>query len=95
MKLRQIKVATILLPAIGLAVAGYFIVFLAHDVVVTPGGFTGLLVAGSLAVFAFSTLAFRGVERLEAQVIEQNRQLSALGRGRLGRGRKRRSAGAA
>ena len=80
MQLQHLKIATIVFPALALAAAGYLILFPVHELVATPGGFVALLVLGSVAVFAFSTVAFRIIGRMESQLLEQNRQLSALAR---------------
>ena len=69
---------TVVAPAVFLGVTAYLTLFHLDNLVQTVLGFLGLVVAISLATFAFSTLAFRAIGRLEARVTEQNRHLIIL-----------------
>ena len=69
---------TVVAPAVFLGVTAYLTLFHLDNLFQTVLGFLGLVVAISLATFAFSTLAFRAIGRLEARVTEQNRHLIIL-----------------
>jgi signal transduction histidine kinase len=78
MKLQTIKVVTVLAPAAFLGVGAYVALFFLGDLLRTPPGFIALVAGIVAATFAFSTFAFRAIDRLEARVMEQNRQLVVL-----------------
>ena len=78
MKLQTIKLVTILVPTIFLGIIAYIALFHLTGFFQTVLGFVALSAGIALATFAFSAFAFRAIDRLEARVTEQNRQLVTL-----------------
>ncbi|MEO6044740.1 MAG: GAF domain-containing sensor histidine kinase [Tepidiformaceae bacterium] len=78
MKLQTIKLLTVFAPVVFLGITVYIALFHLTNFLQTVPGFIALSAGIALATFAFSTVAFRAIDRLEARVIEQNRQLVVL-----------------
>lgn len=80
MRLRQLKLATVVVPVLFLGAFTWAALFILPDFLQTPAGFGLALTLVTLAVLGFSHAVFGVIERLEGKVREQNRQLSALAR---------------
>lgn len=80
MKLRELKLATVVVPVAFLAGLAYIALFAFPGFFGSAVGFVALLSAAGIAVFFFSRIVFRIIETLEQRVYEQNRQLAALAR---------------
>lgn len=74
----RLKWVTVVIPTAALALYLFLAHFVLQDFLDAPVAFVILIAVAALAIFLFSSAVFRIVERLEQQIIRQNRELSVV-----------------